>query len=112
VPRRAESPARTRGTGTRPPNPHHSIDRPSPPIPSPRRAEHKGRSWFGALRPAPYAVPVLRVPTIVADTEAEGPGRRLALWAQGCTIRCPGCCNPEMFTTKGGTEMTVDDVLA
>ncbi|MER3414885.1 MAG: radical SAM protein [Gemmataceae bacterium] len=30
-------------------------------------------------------------------TEAEGPGRRFALWVQGCSIRCPGCCNPHMF---------------
>lgn len=27
-------------------------------------------------------------------TEAEGPGRRAALWVQGCNKRCPGCCNP------------------
>jgi anaerobic ribonucleoside-triphosphate reductase activating protein len=54
---------------------------------------------------------VLRVAAIVDDTEAEGPGRRLALWVQGCTIRCPGCCNPEMFTQVGGTEMTIDAVV-
>jgi anaerobic ribonucleoside-triphosphate reductase activating protein len=39
----------------------------------------------------------LHVAQIVDDTEAEGPGRRFALWVQGCSIRCPGCCNPEMF---------------
>lgn len=55
---------------------------------------------------------MLRVATIVDDTEAEGPGRRLALWVQGCTIRCPGCCNPEMFTARGGTQMTPEVVLA
>jgi len=55
---------------------------------------------------------VLRVATIVDDTEAEGPGRRFALWVQGCAIRCPGCCNPEMFAHDRGTAMTVDDVLA
>lgn len=27
-------------------------------------------------------------------TDAEGPGRRAALWVQGCNKRCPGCCNP------------------
>lgn len=26
-------------------------------------------------------------------TEAEGPGRRAALWVQGCNKRCVGCCN-------------------
>ncbi len=55
---------------------------------------------------------MLRVATIVDSTEAEGPGARLALWVQGCTIRCPGCCNPEMFAQRGGTEMTVEQVLA
>jgi anaerobic ribonucleoside-triphosphate reductase activating protein len=27
-------------------------------------------------------------------TEAEGPGRRAAIWVQGCEKRCAGCCNP------------------
>ena len=51
---------------------------------------------------------VLRIATISDDTEAEGPGRRWALWVQGCTIRCPGCCNPEMFGTDGGTQVTIE----
>jgi anaerobic ribonucleoside-triphosphate reductase activating protein len=45
----------------------------------------------------------LRVAQVVPDTEAEGPGRRFALWVQGCTLGCPGCCNPEMFSSRGGT---------
>ena len=44
----------------------------------------------------------LRIAQIVTDTEAEGPGRRFALWVQGCSIRCPGCCNPEMFAADKG----------
>ena len=44
----------------------------------------------------------LRIAQLVPDTEAEGPGRRFALWVQGCTIRCPGCCNPEMFAADKG----------
>lgn len=27
-------------------------------------------------------------------TEVEGPGRRAAVWVQGCNKRCRGCCNP------------------
>jgi anaerobic ribonucleoside-triphosphate reductase activating protein len=55
---------------------------------------------------------VLRVATIVADTEAEGPGRRFAVWVQGCSIRCPGCCNPEMFDARRGEPTSIDDLVA
>lgn len=54
---------------------------------------------------------VLSVAQIVPCTEAEGPGRRFALWFQGCPLRCPGCCNPEMLPFEGGTRQTVDDVI-
>lgn len=48
----------------------------------------------------------------VGDTEAEGPGRRYAIWVQGCPMRCPGCCNPELLRFAGGSEHTVEAVLA
>jgi anaerobic ribonucleoside-triphosphate reductase activating protein len=54
---------------------------------------------------------VLRVATIVEDTEAEGPGRRWALWVQGCPIRCAGCCNPEMFDADRGQGRAIDDLI-
>src|SRR5438034_8446272 len=56
--------------------------------------------------------PTLRVAQIVPCTEAEGPGKRFALWFQGCPLRCPGCCNPEMLPFAGGTPRAVADVLA
>ncbi|WAS93795.1 4Fe-4S single cluster domain-containing protein [Nannocystis punicea] len=49
----------------------------------------------------------LRVAARVACTEAEGPGRRFAVWVQGCGLRCPGCCNPEFFAREGGESITV-----
>jgi anaerobic ribonucleoside-triphosphate reductase activating protein len=39
---------------------------------------------------------------VVPVTEAEGPGRRFAVWVQGCRIRCPGCCNPGLLDPAGG----------
>lgn len=36
----------------------------------------------------------LNLASRLACTEAEGPGRRAALWVQGCNKRCRGCCNP------------------
>src|SRR6202008_400270 len=53
----------------------------------------------------------LNVAQIVPYTEAEGPGRRFALWFQGCPLRCPGCCNPEMLPFEGGRAVALADVL-
>ena len=49
----------------------------------------------------------LRLAQFVPNTEAEGPGHRFAVWAQGCPLRCPGCCNPEMLPFEGGEEWDV-----
>jgi anaerobic ribonucleoside-triphosphate reductase activating protein len=57
---------------------------------------------------------VVRVAARVRDTEAEGPGRRWALWVQGCPLRCAGCCNPEMLPERapGQDELVAVDALA
>ena len=55
--------------------------------------------------------PILRMAQIVPCTEAEGPGRRFALWFQGCPLRCPGCCNPEMLPFEGGESLPLAEVL-
>lgn len=31
------------------------------------------------------------------NTEVEGPGRRFAIWVQGCHRHCQGCCNPQFL---------------
>jgi anaerobic ribonucleoside-triphosphate reductase activating protein len=54
----------------------------------------------------------LQIAQVVPCTEAEGPGRRFALWFQGCPLRCPGCCNPEMLPFEGGTRTPLAEVLA
>lgn len=39
-----------------------------------------------------------------------GPGRRLGIWMQGCSIRCPGCISSDTWARKApGT--TVDELL-
>lgn len=48
----------------------------------------------------------------VDRTESEGPGARFAIWVQGCSIRCPGCCNPEMFAARGGSEVDAMDLAS
>ena len=54
----------------------------------------------------------IRVAHVVDRTEAEGPGVRTAIWTQGCSIRCPGCCNPELFGRRGGDLVAIDVLVA
>jgi len=56
--------------------------------------------------------PVLELAGEVSVTTAEGPGRRYAVWVQGCSLRCPGCCNPRLFTPGRGTTVEVSALLA
>lgn len=54
----------------------------------------------------------LRVGARVPVTRVEGPGARFALWVQGCSIRCPGCCNPHLFDGRRGEAVAVETLLA
>jgi len=42
----------------------------------------------------------------------EGPGARIAIWMQGCSIKCPSCFNPELWGQKGGIEYSPADLAA
>ena len=44
-------------------------------------------------------------------TEAEGPGRRAALWVQGCNKRCRGCCNPAYLQLAERELVSAESVL-
>jgi anaerobic ribonucleoside-triphosphate reductase activating protein len=55
--------------------------------------------------------PTMQVAQVVPCTEAEGPGKRFAVWFQGCPLRCPGCCNPEFLPFEGGETRALDGVV-
>jgi anaerobic ribonucleoside-triphosphate reductase activating protein len=50
----------------------------------------------------------LEIAGVAPATEAEGPGLRFAVWVQGCSLACPGCCNPQLFERGRGREIDVD----
>ncbi|GAB4271563.1 MAG: hypothetical protein Kow0029_09390 [Candidatus Rifleibacteriota bacterium] len=53
---------------------------------------------------------MLRVAGIETATEVEGPGCRFALWLQGCSLLCEGCCNPQMQPFDGGILISACDL--
>ncbi|GAB3135380.1 4Fe-4S single cluster domain-containing protein [Amycolatopsis stemonae] len=55
---------------------------------------------------------LLNLHRIVDVTAAEGPGLRCAVWTQGCSVRCPGCFNPQTWTTRGGSLMPWQDLVS
>lgn len=54
---------------------------------------------------------ILNIGMIIPCTEAEGPGKRFALWVQGCPMRCSGCCNPEYLEFVDNQLTPVSEVL-
>lgn len=52
----------------------------------------------------------MQIAQLVPCTEAEGPGKRFAIWFQGCPLRCPGCCNPEFLPFNGGQTKTLREI--
>ena len=37
-----------------------------------------------------------------------GPGRRIGVWVQGCSIGCTGCASRDTWDTEGGKDLPVD----
>ncbi|MFD6415280.1 4Fe-4S single cluster domain-containing protein [Streptomyces sp. NPDC060194] len=54
----------------------------------------------------------LRIGAVTACTSAEGPGRRFAVWTQGCSLRCPGCFNPHLWGARGGQRRVAADLAS
>lgn len=53
----------------------------------------------------------LNLAAIRPCTEAEGPGKRFAIWCQGCLRRCHGCCNPHMQPMERRHLVEVDKLM-
>jgi anaerobic ribonucleoside-triphosphate reductase activating protein len=53
----------------------------------------------------------LRIAWFTADTRCLGPGKRFALWVQGCARKCAGCIAPSLQDTNGGEVWDISDIL-
>lgn len=53
----------------------------------------------------------LNLASIRLCTESEGPGKRMAIWVQGCERRCPGCCNVEMQEIQKNIIVDTSDII-
>ena len=52
-----------------------------------------------------------RIHSVESFGTVDGPGVRFVVFFQGCPMRCLYCHNPDTWSTGGGTEMTVDELL-
>lgn len=44
-------------------------------------------------------------------TENEGPGKRSAIWVQGCHFDCPECCNLELQAFQENDIVNINDIM-
>ena len=49
---------------------------------------------------------------LIHDSVVDGPGLRYVVFTQGCTIKCPGCHNPDTWDLTAGTEISVDEIIS
>lgn len=55
---------------------------------------------------------LFRMAGMLRDSIVDGPGLRLAVFAQGCPHACPGCHNPKTHDFSGGTEKDTAEIIA
>jgi anaerobic ribonucleoside-triphosphate reductase activating protein len=54
----------------------------------------------------------VRISRLHYPVTALGPGRRIGIWLQGCTIGCRGCMSRDTWSADGAAPVPVDQVLA
>lgn len=53
----------------------------------------------------------MRYAGILENDFVNGIGVCVSFWAQGCSLHCPGCHNPQTWDFEGGLEATEDDII-
>ena len=55
---------------------------------------------------------VARISRVHAPVTVLGPGRRLGIWFQGCSIGCRGCVSRDTWDSGAGRELSVAELAA
>jgi anaerobic ribonucleoside-triphosphate reductase activating protein len=55
---------------------------------------------------------MLRVNKVHFPVTALGPGRRIGIWVQGCSLACKGCISRDTWSAGGGTAVPIDEMIA
>ncbi len=53
----------------------------------------------------------IRVAKIIPRSSIYGPGRRVVIWVQGCSLGCEGCWNEDLWPFKGGESISIDSII-
>ncbi len=53
----------------------------------------------------------IRLHAIIERSRANGPGQRLAIWFQGCSLGCPGCFNPATHPVDAASAVAAADLI-
>lgn len=48
---------------------------------------------------------------VVENEHLYGPGKRLLLFTQGCSLRCKGCTNQHLWGFGKGIDVTIEEIL-
>ena len=48
---------------------------------------------------------------VVENEHLYGPGKRLLVFTQGCSLRCKGCTNQHLWEFGKGIDVTIDELL-
>jgi anaerobic ribonucleoside-triphosphate reductase activating protein len=53
----------------------------------------------------------MKVAHIEKSSYIYGPGKRFVIWTQGCSIRCKGCWNEDMWDFEGGKNISITEII-
>ena len=55
---------------------------------------------------------MLNIARTLPRSAVNGPGERFVVWVQGCSIRCPGCWNPDTWSHRSKVTVSAADLVS